>query len=282
MDLEVIVVDDATAQPVEIPRGDSRVRLLRLDRSAGVCGARNLGLKTARGRWVVFLDDDDELLPMMVEVSRQTAMASKRPQPISVLSAIAVTNDRGTTIGFRPPISLDRGQPYFETGDVRSLHDANTLFAQTDVLRAIGGWAEGFRGWETDDLLLRLSRVSSIEAVDRVTYRMYDHNGPRLSRDAWVMIRGGERTLREHRSAFTGTPKRRALYLARLGTLYLEVGAWRRGVRALSESLSLDPWAPGALTRWISSLAGPPAYRMLRYAMRRARSIVIGRKPTNY
>jgi glycosyltransferase involved in cell wall biosynthesis len=271
--VEIVIVDDGTNAAVSVPH-DVRVRLLRFERSSGVCAARNHGLRSARGRWIAFLDDDDELRPEMVEISRRAASNSRRPSPVSVLSTIEVTDHGGRLLYLQPPVSLDRGESYFHAGNQRSLQPANTLFAPVDVLRAIGGWGEGFLGWESDDLLLRLSRSSSIEGISQVTYRMYQHGAPRLSRDAWAMIAGGERTLHEHRRAFADSPKHRATYLARLGTLYMEVGEWRRGVSTLTASLLLDPLVPRALTRWLVSLAGPGAYRFLRWGARRARSVL--------
>jgi glycosyltransferase involved in cell wall biosynthesis len=272
-DLEIVIVDDGTRAGLSIPN-EVRLRLLRFERSSGVCAARNHGLRSARGRWIAFLDDDDELRPEMVEISHGAASNSRRPLPISVLSTIEVTDHGGRVLYLQPPVSLDRGQSYFHAGNGRSLHPANTLFAPVDVLRAIGGWGEGFPGWESDDLLLRLSRSSSIEGISQVTYRMYQHEAPRLSRDAWAMIAGGERTLHEHRRAFAESPNHRATYLARLGTLYMEVGEWRRGVSTLTASLLLDPFAPRALTRWLVGLAGPRMYRLLRSAARGARSVL--------
>lgn len=267
-DLEVVIVDDGSAVAVHLEPRDPRVRILRLERTAGVSAARNHGLRWARGRWTVFLDDDDELLPDMVLISRAAALASARPAPVAVLSGIAVVSDAGALLEERFPISLDRGGSYFAAGDPRYLQDANTLFAPTDVLRAIGGWNESFRGWEIDDLFLRLSQASSIEGVARVTYRMHHHDGPRLSRDAWSMIGGLERTLREHRDAFAACPERHATYLARLGALYLDAGDWRRAISALGVSLRLDPLAPRAWPRFLLGLGGPRAYRLYRSARR--------------
>jgi|YelNatPaOPRAMG01_1025707.scaffolds.fasta_scaffold74401_2 glycosyltransferase involved in cell wall biosynthesis len=69
-DLEVIVVDDAstdgTAPAVEaIP--DRRVRLLKSACNLRQAAARNLGLRHARGKWVAFLDADDEWVPDRLE-----------------------------------------------------------------------------------------------------------------------------------------------------------------------------------------------------------------------
>lgn len=68
-DLEVIVVDDASsdesaAVAEAIAATDERVRVLRRSTNSGGCSApRNDGLAAARGRWVMFLDSDDELFP---------------------------------------------------------------------------------------------------------------------------------------------------------------------------------------------------------------------------
>jgi len=68
--LEVIVVDDAstdgTVHAVEAV-DDPRVRLLRSRRNSGPSAARNVGVKSAEGYWVAFLDADDEWVPDRLE-----------------------------------------------------------------------------------------------------------------------------------------------------------------------------------------------------------------------
>lgn len=59
--VEVIVIDDASAEPVKVePAYRTAVTVLRRDKSEGACSARNLGIEKARGDWIVFLDDDIE------------------------------------------------------------------------------------------------------------------------------------------------------------------------------------------------------------------------------
>jgi hypothetical protein len=158
---------------------------------------------------VVFLDDDDELLPDMLRISREAVLTSLRPAPVSALSGITVVNEAGDRIEERLPISLNRGDLYLAAGDFRALQDANTLFAPVETLRMIGGWNEALRGWEIEDLFLRLTRVISIEGVPIVTYRLNHHGGPRLTTDSLSMIHGAERTLDEYRDLFEAFPKRR-------------------------------------------------------------------------
>ena len=48
--------------------GDPRVRVLRHSRQQGAAAARNSGIEAARGRYVAFLDSDDELMPGKLQV----------------------------------------------------------------------------------------------------------------------------------------------------------------------------------------------------------------------
>lgn len=65
-DFEVIVVDDASPGDVAgtlamAAAGDPRVRLVRHEANRGVAQARNTGARTARGRYLAFVDADDEV-----------------------------------------------------------------------------------------------------------------------------------------------------------------------------------------------------------------------------
>jgi glycosyltransferase involved in cell wall biosynthesis len=64
-DLDIVVVDDASTDRTGdvIPTVFPRVRYFRQDRNRGQCEARNRGIREARWPWILFLDDDDVLLP---------------------------------------------------------------------------------------------------------------------------------------------------------------------------------------------------------------------------
>ena len=54
---EIILVDDGSPRPLDIPASELPVRIVRQSRS-GPAAARNLGARSARSPWLVFLDDD--------------------------------------------------------------------------------------------------------------------------------------------------------------------------------------------------------------------------------
>ncbi len=71
---EVIIVDDGsidkTIDIVEKEYQDQRIRIIRQDHK-GAQAARNVGIKAAGGKYIAFLDSDDEWLPNKLELQMQ-------------------------------------------------------------------------------------------------------------------------------------------------------------------------------------------------------------------
>ena len=259
-DLQVIVVDDGSTEPVQLPP-DPRLQVVRNPRPLGASAARNLGLTLAAGPWITFPDDDDELLPNLVQVSLDTAERSTLPGPVAVLSGVEVLDATGQLVQTRPATTVARQPPpYPQAPDDGFAQDANTLFAPTQVLRALGGWDERLRGWEMDDLLLRLVEHCSLQAAPQLTYRRHRHLGGRQSAQAAQMLDGAQRVLGKHRRIYQAHPRLYGRQLAIVGTSYLRHGRWWPALRAMTTSLWVDPGRPKAFAQWLGTLTGPRLY----------------------
>jgi glycosyltransferase involved in cell wall biosynthesis len=270
--IEVIVVDDASVEPLRLGRADSRLRILRRTSSTGVCAARNAGLGAARGRWVTFLDDDDELVPNMLETSLRAARTSELPPPVAVLAGIEELDRDGRTSRIRLPVTSARGGHYALD---RAMHGDfathNTLVCPTRTMRAIGGWDEALQAWEHTDLFLRLNKVCSIQGVARVLYRRQDHRMGRLSYNLGARADSLQHTLDKHHAAFAQHPERHAHYLGAMGITWLRMGHWGRAVAATTRALRLAPRRPKAVAQWLASLAGPRIWAQVDPERRRLR-----------
>ena len=71
-ELEVICVDDCSTDGSlnilrEFAAGDSRVRIVRREKNSGPATARKSGISASRGQFVMFMDNDDLLLPNACE-----------------------------------------------------------------------------------------------------------------------------------------------------------------------------------------------------------------------
>jgi len=70
---EHIIVDDGSTDGSfdllkEYARSDERIRLIRLEKNMGVVNARNEAIRAASGRFLAFLDADDEWMPQKLSV----------------------------------------------------------------------------------------------------------------------------------------------------------------------------------------------------------------------
>lgn len=275
--IEVIVVDDGSAERLRLQSEDERVRVIHLESSVGVCGARNVAMEYATGYWMVFLDDDDELLPHMVEHSMDAAMKSALENPVAVLSGMETVDADGRMLETRLPVSMEKGRHYFleSTGspDASSTPPpgkksftvvCNTLFAPRYLLREIGGWDQSTSPTEHSDLMLRLNQVCSIEGVPVVTYRKTNHPGVQWHENLLARARGMEQVLAKHASLFALHRRKKAHFLTTIGMNYLKAGRWGRAILYTSRALVLSPWQPSAYLLWTASLGGPLALRLYR------------------
>ena len=69
---ELLVVDDSSTDgslqtALALQQEDPRIRVLRQERRSGAATARNWALREARGRWIAFLDSDDQWEPTKLE-----------------------------------------------------------------------------------------------------------------------------------------------------------------------------------------------------------------------
>jgi glycosyltransferase involved in cell wall biosynthesis len=273
--VEVIVVDDGSTTPYRPSVSDERLRIFRRHESGGGNAARNVGLAHARGEWITFLDDDDELHPHMVRASLEVAARSDLPPPISVLTAIEVVDEGGSVIDVRLPVTMPRGRHYSleHAPEGRTFLTQNTLLVPVAVIRAIGGWDEVIRTWDHDDLFLRLNPASSLVGADVVTYRMHAHSGPRVHENTLRSALSIERTLQKHRDTFRQHRRRRAKMTASAGMYYLRAGRWGPAVAATSKAVLIDPLRPKLLGWWVASLLGPRLALRLGGALRRLRRL---------
>lgn len=253
---EVIVVDDGSVAPVAPIASDPRLRLVRTERPVGLSAARNMGAELARGRWITFLDDDDTLLPYMVERSLDAAAESSLPVPVGVLSGVEVVDERGRNLDEFRPVPIPR-----HSDDVlERLHAVrykNNLVLPTDVFRSVGGWDPAIRAWEHEDLLLRLNRRCSIEAAADITYRLTDHSGTRLTSDYLTCAVGIRVTLEKHADVFGADRRAHARYLGEMSKDYVKAGAWLPGLSGATRSLVRDPRRRHAARQWVVALLGP-------------------------
>lgn len=252
--VEVVVVDDGSAEPVDLP-ADPRLRVVRHEVARGNAAARNTGLAAARGRWLTSLDDDDVLLPRHAEAALEAIEASDLPGPVGSLSAAAVFGPDGAELEVRlPPPARPRGAAFslepLEPG--RSYTSKATLVVETSVLRGIGGWDEAFLSRTATELFFRLNPVCSLVGFDEVTYHVREHAGPRVSADPRLRERSFDQLEAKHAELFAAHRARHGDLLVDQALMSLLGGQHRPAVRALARAARRSPKAVATRSRQLA------------------------------
>jgi glycosyltransferase involved in cell wall biosynthesis len=90
-DVEIIVVDDASQdETAAVCASLSGIKYIRLERTQGVAGARNVGILASAAEFVAFLDDDDLRLPGSLDW--QVAQLAAAPEAGFVCGAMLIAD----------------------------------------------------------------------------------------------------------------------------------------------------------------------------------------------
>ena len=244
--IEVVVIDDASPQPVEIPAevtDSSRLRIVRLSRNQGGAAARNVGLREAKGRYVTYLDDDDQLLPAMANLSLMAIKNSTLPPPVAALSGIEVVNTAGKAIATRLPPVLPKGAHFFleEIDPDASFLSKQTLVVERELLLSLGGFDESFSSRVHTELFLRLNPVCSLVGLAVVTYRLISHEGNRLSRSPTLRQVNFDRLIAKHRPIFEAHPKQFAKFVYDHAQTSAQLGQPKAAFKAFAWAYRIHP-----------------------------------------
>ncbi|MBB2191707.1 glycosyltransferase [Gluconacetobacter azotocaptans] len=167
---ELIIVDDGmksvpvAARIEEYCRADSRIRSVPLKKNLGIAGATNVGLKAARGEWIVFFDHDD----LLVDVALEVMVADARRTGAKILYS---DEDKIDQAGYflEPNLKPDFNYRYL----LGCNYICHLMMVDAAVMRAVGEIRSEYDGAQDHDLVLRLTEAvphAQIHHVPEVLY----------------------------------------------------------------------------------------------------------------
>jgi glycosyltransferase involved in cell wall biosynthesis len=173
-DYEIIVVDDGSAdQTHQIVQGikDRRLKLIHHERNKGASAARNTGMRAASGKYIAWLDSDDEWFPPKIEA--QLDALRKASDDVKACYTAYERVDKDRTVFYVPRTNETR--KLYLTCD---LGPGTTLMFERAVLDKIGFIDETLNRYEDAEWLLRYSAHYRLIGVDQPLARIYDLSRP--------------------------------------------------------------------------------------------------------
>lgn len=268
---EIIVVDDGSeASPAHILEDFPQAVLLRKE-NGGLASARNLGLRTARSRFIAFLDADDRLLPNALAAGLNCFAA--RPDAEMVYGGHRRIRADGTAAGPDNYTAIgDDAYCSLLAANCIGMHAA--VLYRRDTLVALGGFDERLLRCEDYDLYLRLARQHSIASHPEIVAE-YRWHGRNMSRDTAEMLRAALAVHDQHREQQgarlqawrAGQRTWRAWYRKGQRAQWGDgrggapIATLRSRVRSAGKAMRpVFRWMPGSVTRLAARMAGvwPP------------------------
>jgi len=227
--IEVIVVDDGSSDDTEyeIARiDDVRIRYMRHTINRGAPAARNSGFAAARGKYVAFLDSDDEWLPDKLEKQLQLFHGTTETVGVVYAGFSYVYEKTGEIIS--EVIPTRRGYVYEEM--LRScIIGSPTPLIKRDCFEKTGLFDETLPGCQDWDMWIRLAQRYEFEFVPEILARHYAH-GQQISVDLRAKIEGKGLVIKKYASELLRHPGIYGAHLEWLGIL-LSLAGDRRGAR---------------------------------------------------
>ena len=180
-DLELVIVDDGSAEPVlailrRLAAEDARIKLVESAHN-GQIGALNQALRLCRGTFIARLDHDDVCVPRRLE--RQVAYLQAHPGVAAVGGEMEFMDAAGRAIEQkrRDPLKRVRHAPLaFPPKQV--FVSGSTLMARKTAWDQTGGFRPEFKAAEDRDICWLLARVGPVVRLPEIAvrYRMHDTN----------------------------------------------------------------------------------------------------------
>ena len=167
-EFEVVVVNDSGASLVDESWQQSpRVRVIDTQRRRQVL-ARNAGAATAAGRYLLFLDDDDWLMPGALHY--YWSMAQQHPEAGCLFGSFELVDEHGSAMSRHSLPTSGNVAVQLASGCWMQLA---SVLTRTDVFFGVGGLPALFRISEEIDLFNRIAMREDFAGTNTLVAQIY-------------------------------------------------------------------------------------------------------------
>lgn len=181
-DFEIVVVDDCSTDDTRlIVEGydDNRIRYVCHDENRGACAARNTGIEYSNGRYIAFLDSDDEWDE--AKLAKQVRCMERAPESVGVVYT-----------GYRVKRSdrVELGQVPSKRGDIHRdqlakdwVSPTSAVLVDRECFESVGMFDTDLAARQDYDMWLRLSRHYEFDYVKEPLVTLHADGDDRITAD---------------------------------------------------------------------------------------------------
>jgi glycosyltransferase involved in cell wall biosynthesis len=216
--LEILVVDDGSEEDVGAlvdTFSDNRMKYIRMDVNKGVSEARNNGIKNAKGRYVAFLDSDDEWFDKKIEMQLSDLRKRGPEYGVSYCKTEFFDDEVSAVVGHS---EFEREGNLLRDLTIRNpITSLSSVTVERRILEKIGVFDGKMRCLEDWELWIRLARVTLYAYLGNVMVRYHIHSKGRISENIPATISSLATLRNTHEDLFKATPVGRSSFLYHIG-----------------------------------------------------------------
>lgn len=211
-EIEVVVVDDGSSEPLPELPDDQRLRVIAQS-NQGVSVARNRGFRETSASLIAFLDADDRWRPEKLE--KQLAAMAEAPTALLSYTEFVHIGSRGEPLG-AGAVSYGSG---YAAVLAKCAIPMSSVVIRREVLEESGGFDPFYSIMQDWDLWLRLASEGNFLPVREplVEYRVAPHNRGQLSGNPTIAFLETESIYDRHELRATRGGDAETLKLIRAG-----------------------------------------------------------------
>jgi glycosyltransferase involved in cell wall biosynthesis len=244
---EHIIVDDANDPGTEKIIEDldnSNIILLKHEKSKGAAGSYNTGIKASKGKFILFLDDDDEYMPCTLK-----KLNDRFVQTGSDLGFIwtGIARIKDSESGEKLLSSFVWPSQFSDKEEgliaATSIGNGFGVCVRKECLDKVGLYDESLTVGEDTDLLIRLAQQYKFGTVPEVLVKIHQHDNKQLTSDNnfQIRVKGKELVINRYHSFFEQYPRLFYTHYRSYAEFCYKYGLRKQGRKALLSVIKRSP-----------------------------------------
>ena len=239
---ELVIVDDSSTSQENLIKdiNDSRLQYYNRGKKLGVSSARNEGAKLAKGKYVIFLDDDDKVTDSWLQDFATLAIVNEYPEVLycgmEVIDALKKSNRR-----------------YYPSKELWQLVIPGGWVINTSLFLSLCGYDERLSYGENTELFFRIRaihpRQALTDSINFIYYPSVDGGSKNIKNkiDSTLII------LDKHRDYLDKNVRK--LFIQMVGVCYLRLHRFKEARECLTKAYLIDPYNIKTLIRLMISFS---------------------------
>jgi glycosyltransferase involved in cell wall biosynthesis len=241
-DFEVIVVSDGSTDHTEKAVeafNDSRISFLKHETSRGASAARNTGMRLAKGKYIAFLDDDDEWTINKLEV-QMPIIENSSPETGLVYAWMEYFHN-GKSLNVCAPTL--RGNVFVEMLDRQAIGGCPTIIIKREVINKVGYFDEELPRGNDGDFIRRIAKHFEVDYVSEILCKVHighlDRIGVNSKESLRNHIKSAMTRLSKFQEDFKPYPEAESTILYDMIRAYIKLNESKSALRCALRIISL-------------------------------------------